>query len=347
MTSGQKVSASVAPANGGTSWPLSLWNRVQGSTNEFTWIWVATIGLYAISAVVAPGTTQISSISATLPFAAILAVVAVGQTVVIQQRGLDLSCGPMISLGGAILARLYFDVDSVIVAALLTIIIAGLLGALNGWLIFKVNIMPIVATLATNAVFLGIIQMVTHGTAIVSPPSLSDIVNGSVLGIPNSLSFAILLVAVMGMFISRTRIGQNFVIVGAAPRTAAAAGIPVLRYQIGTYVVASTCFALAGIVLAGFAGSASHRAGNDYLLPSIAAVVVGGTSFVGGRGSLVASGIAALFMIQLGQMVQALGAGASVQFLVQALAIVVATLVGQIPVALRFLSGLSGRSRAG
>jgi ribose transport system permease protein len=94
---------------------------------------------------------------------------------------------------------------------------------------------------------------------------------------------------------------------------------------------ASVCFALAGVVLAGFVGSASHRAGNDYLLPGVAAVVVGGTSFMGGRGSLIASGAAAVFMIQLGQMVQAMGASSSMQFLVQALAIVVATLVGNVP----------------
>jgi ribose transport system permease protein len=78
------------------------------------------------------------------------------------------------------------------------------------------------------------------------------------------------------------------------------------------------------MLYAGFIGSASHIAGNDYLLPGIAAVVVGGTPFSGGRGSVVASGVAALFMTQLGQMVLALGAGAAEQLLVQATAIVIA-----------------------
>jgi ribose transport system permease protein len=312
---------------------------INESTSEFTWIWVALIALYAISAILAPGTTRISSIYATLPFAAILAIVAVGHTVVIQQRGLDLSCGPMVSLGGALLARIYFGVDSLLIAMVLTIVIVGLLGFLNGFLIAKINIMPVVATLATNAVFLGLVQTVTSGTAIISPTPLSNLVTGTFLGLPNAIVFSVVLIVVLAALINKSRIGRNFLVVGAAPETAAVAGIPVLRYQIGTYVCASICFALAGMVLAGFVGSASHRAGNDYLLPGIAAVVVGGTSFVGGRGSVIASGVAAVFMIQLGQMVEAMGASASIQFLVQALAIVAATLVGNIPALLRWISG--------
>ena len=86
-------------------------------------------------------------------------------------------------------------------------------------------------------------------------------------------------------------------------------GVKVLRYQIGAYVVAAACYAIAGVLLAGFVGYASPTATSDYLLPSIAAVVVGGTPFTGVRESVVASGAAALFMAQLGEMVLALGAG--------------------------------------
>jgi ribose transport system permease protein len=287
---------------------------------------------------VVPGTVRASSINSILPFAAMLAVVAVGQTVVIQQRGLDLSCAAMVTLGGAIAAHIGSQVDSVAVAIVGTVLVTGILGFVNGLLISRVNIMPIVATLATNAVFLGIIQAITNGTAVVSPTGLSWLVNNKTLGVPNSVLFSIALIAIVATIMNKTSVGRYFVIVGASPTTAAAAGIHVQRYQIGTYVCASICFAVAGMLLAGFVGSASHRAGNDYLLPGIAAVVVGGTSFVGGRGSVVASGVAAIFMVQLGQLVQALGASASIQFLVQALAIVIATLIGNIPTVIRRLS---------
>ncbi len=119
--------------------------------------------------------------------------------------------------------------------------------------------------------------------------------------------------------------------VGANPSAATAAGIPILRYQVATYAIAAVCFAVAGMLFTGFIGSASQTAGVDYLLPAIAAVVVGGTPFTGGRGSVIASGVAALFMAQLGQMVLALGAGTAVQFLVQSGAIVIAVAVRGLP----------------
>lgn len=91
------------------------------------------------------------------------------------------------------------------------------------------------------------------------------------------------------------------------------------------------------MLFTGFIGSASQTAGNDFLLPAIAAVIVGGTPFSGGRGSVIASGMAALFMTQLGQMVLALGAPTSMQLLVQALVIIVAAAIRYIPDLVRFL----------
>jgi ribose transport system permease protein len=135
----------------------------------------------------------------------------------------------------------------------------------------------------------------------------------------------------VSILISSTIIGRRYIAVGANQATAQSAGIRVLRYQIGTYIAAAVCYSITGVLLAGFVGYASPTAGADYLLPSIAAVVVGGTPFTGGRGSVVASGAAALFMAQLGQMVLALGAGPAQQLLVQAVTIVVATSIRRIP----------------
>jgi ribose transport system permease protein len=125
--------------------------------------------------------------------------------------------------------------------------------------------------------------------------------------------------------LGKTVIGRRYIAVGSSPAAALSSGIGVLSYQIGTYMLAAVRYGVAGVLLAGFIGYASPTAGSDYLLPSIAAVVVGGTPFTGGRGSVVASGVAALFMAQLGQMVLALGAGPAEQLFVQAATIVVAT----------------------
>lgn len=308
---------------------------------EFGWIWFATVALFAVSAVIAPGTVRVGSLLAMLPFASILAIVAVGQTLVIQQRGLDFSSVALIGLGGILVAQLAVDLDSVIGAVVVTIFIAGALGTLNGFLVARLNIMPIVATLASNAVFLGLVRMISNDMVAVSPPGLSTFSHETVLGIPSTVLLTVFFILVVTVVMKTTRLGRYFVVVGAAPKAAEAAGLHVLAYKVGTYAFASICFAVAGMLLAGFIGSAHHLAGPEYLLPGIAVVVVGGTSFVGGRGSVIASGVAAVFMIQLGQLVLALGASTAVQLLIQALAIIVATTIRHFPMIVAFVRARS------
>ena len=310
---------------------------------EFGWIWIATAILFALSAVIAPGTVRLGSLLAMLPFASLLAIVAVGQTVIIQQRGLDMSVVALVALGGVMAARFSDQTGSVLIACLVSLVVAAALGAINGTLVARLSIMPIVATLASNAVFLGIVRMVSGNKVGITPPGLKTFATSQIFGVPSTALLAITFIVLVTVVIRFTPIGRNFVIVGAAPRAARAAGINVTAYQIGTYAFASMCFAVTGILLAGVIGSASHLAGPNYLLPGIAAVVVGGTAFTGGTGSVVASGVAALFMQQLSQLVLAMGAGTAGQLLVQAIVIVLATTIRYLPSLLRFIN-LQGRN---
>lgn len=298
---------------------------------EFGWIWVATIALFAVSAVVAPGTVTLNALFAMLPFAGILAIVATGQTVVIQQRGLDMSSAGMVSLAGILVAQFGHDSGSMAVALVASIGLCAVLGAISGLLTARVHITPLVATLAMNALLVGAVREITGNAPIPVPENIQVFSHGSLLGLPSSLWLAIIFIVVVAIVTKRTVLGRRFVAVGVNHRTATATGIVALRYQVGAYVVSAVCFAVAGILLAGYIGNASHTAGNDYLMPAIAAVVVGGTPFTGGRGSVIASGIAALFMAQLSQLVLALGAGPAIQLLVQALAILLATTIRLLP----------------
>jgi ribose transport system permease protein len=305
--------------------------------NEFSWIWGGTVILFILCAFVAPGVVLPQALSSMLPFAAILAITAAGMTIVIQQRGLDMSLPGIMTISGLLFAQIGFSTGSTLLAVPLTLIIAIVFGIVNGFLIAKVNITPIVATLATNAILMGGVRAVSGGTPMTAPAELAEFSHSKLLGVPMTLVLALLFIIVISIATKRTTAGRRFVAVGANPAAATAAGIPILRYQIATYAIAALCFAVAGMLFTGFIGSASQTAGVDYLLPAIAAVVVGGTPFTGGRGSVIASGVAALFMAQLGQMVLALGAGTPVQLLVQALVIVIAVAVRQVPDLLRFL----------
>ncbi|CAD6530778.1 Ribose import permease protein RbsC [Paraburkholderia hiiakae] len=307
------------------------------SIDEFSWIWVGLILLFACSAIIAPGTVSRGSILAMLPFAGILAIVATGQTLVIQQRGLDMSAIGMVSLAGIVMARTGFAFDSIVLAVVISVCVGGIIGIVNGALVSRVAITPLVATLAVNALLIGFARSLTGNVPVDVPTVMQTISHAQFLGLPVNVWFALAFVASAWLITRKTVVGRRFIAVGVNPRAAQAAGVNVLKYKIGAYFASAVCFSAAGMLLAGFIGSASQTSGNDYLLPAIAAVVVGGTPFTGGRGSVIASAVAALFMAQLGQLVLALGAGAAVQLLVQACAILLATTVRHLPELLRKL----------
>ncbi len=299
--------------------------------SEFAWIWVGTAALFAISTIIAPGTVTRGSLLAMLPFAGILAIVATGQTVVIQQRGLDMSAAGSVSLAGMLAAVFGYLSGSMLLGVAGALSAGIVVGLVNGFLSARMNITPVVETLAVNALFIGVIRTVSGDVAISAPPAMQTFSHGSLLGLPYSVWLALLFVCFAAFITKSTAIGRRFVAVGVNPPAATAAGVPVLRYQIGAYAVSAICFSVAGILLVGFLGNATQTAGNEYLLPSIAAVVLGGTPFTGGRGSVVASAVAALFLAQLSQLVLALGASSAVQLLVTALAILLATTIRLIP----------------
>jgi ribose transport system permease protein len=128
-----------------------------------------------------------------------------------------------------------------------------------------------------------------------------------------------------------TSFGRRFVAIGTSAPAANAAGFRVRRYQTWTYVVAGLLYAIAGILVAGYLSTPGLSAGDLYLLPSVAAVVLGGTSLAGGSGSVVATGAGALFLTQLQQVVFGAGAPASVQLLIQGGAIGVGMAIRTIP----------------
>ncbi|ANB72991.1 ribose ABC transporter permease [Paraburkholderia phytofirmans OLGA172] len=302
---------------------------------EFWWIWVGLILLFAVSSVIAPGTMTRGSILAMLPFAGILAIVATGQTLVIQQRGLDMSAIGMVSLAGVVMARTGFGFDSIVLAVILTVCVGMIVGIVNGTLVSRFAITPLVATLAVNALLIGGVRSLTGNVPVNVPVIMQTVSHAQLVGLPANVLFAFVFVVTAWVITRKTAIGRRFVAVGVNPRAAEAAGVRVLQYRIGAYVASAVCFSAAGMLLAGFIGSASQTSGNDYLLPAIAAVVVGGTPFTGGKGSVIASAVAALFMAQLGQLVLALGAGPAVQLLVQACAILLATTVRHLPTAVK------------
>ncbi len=286
---------------------------------------LATAALVVIGAVLAPGSLAVGALLAILPFVAILGVAAIGQHLVIQQRGLDLSAAGAISLAAVLITALPSAgagaAQTVAVAALA--IASGLVaGAVNGIGVALLRVPPLVTTIGINAVLLGAALLISGGTPRAAPPLLSGFALGRALWLPNTLVIMLVIAALVAGVIGRTAIGRRFIAVGVSPAAARALAIPVERYLIATYIIAGVCYALAGVMLAGFLNVPSLLAGNPYMLATVAAVVVGGNSVAGGRGSVAATIIGAVFLSYLGQLVLSLGFERAMQDIIEAVIVV-------------------------
>jgi ribose transport system permease protein len=280
---------------------------------------VATGLLFAISAVLQPQSLSTSALAVLWPFAAVLILAATGQTLVVQQRGIDLSVPGFISLTVVLVTHIpNEDSSKLLPAILLAYAIAIGAGLVNGLMVTRVGITPIVMTLGMNAVLYGVDLGISQGTPTQTTKALQSFTSSSVAGLPLPLVIAVGLVLIIGFTVKRTAFGRRFEACGASAAAGRGAGLWDYRYQIGAYVGAAVLYCTAGVLLAGIVSQPDPFQGNAYLLPSVAAVALGGTSLLGGKGSVVASAVGALFLSQLQQFVLATGASAAVQNLVQA-----------------------------
>ena len=285
---------------------------------------LATIALFVVSELAASSSVTRGTLLTMLPFAAALAIASLGQTLVVMQGGIDLSVAGGLSLYVVILtkypagdnARLWPAIGIAFLAA----IAAGLL---NGWLVGRMRLNPIVATLGTNALLFGAVLWYTAGIPTTTTARLARVGGGLWLGIPAPVYFAVAATAAVTAVVKLTPIGRRFEGVGANEVAARTAGLRVRRHRSAAYVWAQVLYCLAALMHAGIVNQPTAYEGNNYLLPTVAAVVLGGTSLLGGRGNLIATAVAALFLSQLDQFVLALGVSYSTRTLVQAGALAV------------------------
>ena len=269
---------------------------------------IALVVLYLASYMLAP--TSVSRIAqmGMLPFAAVLAIIGLGQTLVIQQGGIDLSVAGSVSLIVVIVTWGPNRVDSRLVPSIVAAVFAALItGLINGLLVTKTKLNPIVATLGTNAILFGVMMGLSAGSPRRTTERLASWTNTRIFGLPHSVYAGIFMTIVVTLILKKTVIGRRFEAIGANPRAAVATGLKVERYQIGAYVSAQLLYCIAGVIVGGVISQPTAYQGEEFMLPSVAVVVLGGTSLLGGRGFPAASAMAALFLKQLDMFVLSLG----------------------------------------
>ena len=329
---------------------LSKGPRFQISKGLLT-VLVSTVVLFVLCAVIAPSSVSSGPLGSMIPFACILAIAGLGQMLVIQQAGIDLSVPSAISLAAVIVTKLpQGDNEKLLGAVLTSLAVAVLVGLLNGFLIGFLKLNPIIATLGTNAMLFGFIMAITGGIPSSSSDLLLSIVGGTTIGVPNTAFIAGIILAVVVLALRKTVAGRRFESIGSSPAMASTAGLRVRIHHGMAYVWAQLLYATAGIMIAGIITVSNAFMGDPYLLPSVAVVVLGGTSLLGGRGLPTATVIAAVFLSQLDQFVLALGVNFAIRTLVQAAALAIGVAIytvdwSRVRAVLRKLLSAEGRGQ--
>ncbi|MCL2881194.1 MAG: ABC transporter permease [Treponema sp.] len=227
-------------------------------------------------------------------------ITVVGMTFILITGGLDLSVGSVLALGGVITGIACRAGLPVSVAIMLGIFMGFVIGVLNGFIIVKAGIPPLIVTLGMQYVAKGLVSVLTKGVPIYPlPNSFKAIERFRLLGLPMVVIFAIIVAIIGHIILSSTVFGRSIYALGGNEEAARISGIRTKRTKICVYIITTIFAAMSGIFMSARLGSAEAAAGTGYELTVICGVIIGGTSTFGGVGSIFGSVLGALFMEEL------------------------------------------------
>jgi ribose/xylose/arabinose/galactoside ABC-type transport system permease subunit len=322
MTEAALPGPAGAPAADVRQGSLERWRRLafQGA------IWIVLLVLAIVSSIVSDVFLTPRFISTLLKQAASLGIVAVGQTLAILTGGIDLSVASVMALMSVLASHWMNGQESLAFpVSLLALGIAALIGLTNGLLVTKLKIPAFIATMGMILIVQGARFMYTGGTPKGSIPDGIKFIGGGMVGpVPAAVIVWAIVVAVFVVITRWTTFGRRLYAAGGNPRTAHLSGVNVNGITIAAYTLCGLLAGVAGLVLTGYSGFADNWLGRGKDLDSIAAVVVGGTLFSGGKGGVLGTVAGVLIITILYNLVLLLGLDEEVQRIVKGAAIILA-----------------------
>ncbi|WP_442580947.1 ABC transporter permease [Mesorhizobium sp. ASY16-5R] len=291
-------------------------------------VWIAVAGLYVVSGLLSPAMFSTAQVINILQVASFLGVIAAGQTIVILTGGIDLSQAGVVTLTNIVAASLMAGLtENIPLAVGMVVFLALAVGAINGLLVAALGITPLIATLGMNSILFGAALVYTGGAPSGgTPASFQWLGNGALLGMPVPTLFWIALTLVLLVMTRKTVWGRRLYATGANSRAASMMGVSTLRINLSAYMLSSLTAALGGLLLTAYTGSPSLGIGNQFMLTSVAAVVVGGAALTGGAGNVLATMGGAVFITELSSFTNIIRVSSGTQLVVQGLLILVSVL---------------------
>ncbi|KAF5062359.1 D-allose ABC transporter permease [Proteiniclasticum sp. QWL-01] len=244
--------------------------------------------LIALLAIIKPTAIfSATSVPQILTQSSVNILLALGEFFAILIAGIDLSVGSVAALVGMVTAKLMVGGVNPVLAVALGIFLGAFLGFLNGTVINKTGVHPFIITLGSQAIFRGITLIISNARSVFGfPVSFTKFISNRVFGIPVPVLIALSVAAVLIYFTTKTKVGRNIYALGGNKEAAWYSGINIKLHTLLVFIISGTASAIAGIVLLGRVGAAEPAAGTGFETYAIAAAIIGGTSFFGGKGKI-------------------------------------------------------------
>ncbi|MGH7118048.1 MAG: ABC transporter permease [Acetobacteraceae bacterium] len=285
--------------------------------------------LVAASTLLNPGSSFVRQLDAVLVTGIFLVVASFGQGLTILLGGIDLSIGVVIGLAALMVSTLTNGHNPAIIWAVpATLGFAAFIGLVNGLGVALAGMPPFIMTLASSISFFGVGLAFTSGLA-QRPvaPGLVSMMGAHVAGVPIPVLLLLAFAIVATIFQNYTSDGRKLYAVGSSPGAARVLGLPIAGLNILVYTLSGLCAGVSGILLAGYSSAATINIGDALLLPTIAAVVIGGARVVGGRGIYLGTFAGALFLSALETIITVLNLSQGVRDVIEGVIIVGALLL--------------------
>ena len=290
-------------------------NKINIMGKPWFTILVGLILLSIISAFLMPAFLKLGNIRGILTAASTSGIMAIGLTFVIMTGGIDISIGGIVYLTAIIycvsmvrLETLFAPGVNVFIAVVLAVGAATVAGALNGYLVDKFKMAPMITTLATLNVYKGIGLTISNGQSFSVPRYATFWGKGKLLEIPNPIIITVVAVIIGFYFLSKTRFGTYVRAIGNSTTSAEESHLPVRSTLIKAYLLAGLTAGIAGVIYVSRAGGLQGNLGNGIEFTVIAAVVLGGTKLIGGSGTVAGSIMGAIFLVIIDNILSMLGA---------------------------------------
>ena len=309
----------------------------------------ALVVLVAVTTAVNPRFLSAQGVEDIFLNASILALLAVGQTMVVITRNIDLSVGSLVGLVAFVTGDFAAGTDrSVLLVIALGVLIGTACGLVNGLLVSFCRVPALVVTLGTLYVIQGLDYYIASGGQISAadlPSSVLSLGNDAVLGIPYLPIITVAVMLAMGFYLRSYSSGREFYAIGSSPEAARLAGVPIRRRVLTAYLVSGALAGLAGVLWLARFGTVVADAANGWELRVVSAVVVGGVAIVGGVGTVYGAALGALLITIIGSVLVVLKVNPFWQDAITGLLLLLAISVDRL-LAVRTTRALKARSRS-